>query len=155
MAQFLDKTKQKNRSDFQIFQALMATDGSDFKGRQLSVEISRPPPRKPGGPTLQSGPSLGSGLSEGSRGKGRSQLSFVPRAVASSSPATSNGSNGTTQKSEGAGGQPKSNADFRSMLLGKKWKPKPLNHTNLKTSEAWLLTSWRMSTNMGKKIYDM
>jgi len=98
--------------------ALMATDGSDFKGRQLSVEISRPPPRKPGGPTPQSGPSLGSGLSEGSRGKGRSQLSFVPRAVASSSSSsTSNGSNGATQKSEGA---PKSNADFRSMLLGKK-----------------------------------
>ena len=76
--------------------------------KALSVEISRPPPRQKG---QQAGPSLGAGATgapPGSRGKGRSQLSFVPRAVASSS------SNGN-----GSSSAPKSNADFRSMLLKK------------------------------------
>ena len=89
--------------------ALLATDGKEFKGKPLSVEISRPPPRK----GAQPGPSLGAGVALGSRGKGRSQLSFVPRAVAATT--SGNGANGS---SAGAA-VPKSNADFRSMLLKK------------------------------------
>ena len=89
--------------------ALMKTDGTTVDGHEISVAISRPPPRKEA--PKAAGPSLGAGPSKdtflGPRGRGRTQLSMVPRAVKSSEPST-NGSS-----------EPKSNADFRSMLLKK------------------------------------
>jgi len=107
--------------------ALLKTDGMLVGGKEISVAISRPPPRKDG--KQQQGPSLGAGPSKdtflGPRGRGRSQLSMVPRSVATAktdkdptASSSANGSNGSSIPPP----PPKSNADFRSMLLGSSTK---------------------------------
>ena len=95
--------------------AIVQLDNKEISGCLISVAISNPPPRKetPAASTVPFTRSLGGGDKDGpvgSRGRGRSQLSFVPRSLQKSqnqSPQTS--------KSEKM-----SNSDFRSMLLGKK-----------------------------------
>lgn len=96
--------------------AVLKADGMTLEGKEISVALSNPPERKD---AKSSGPppkSLGGGSSAGSRGKGRSQVAFIPRSLAvAAAPKTNDG-----EEKNGSGEKPKSNADFRSMLLGKK-----------------------------------
>ncbi len=94
--------------------AVTMTDGTVLGGKEISVAISNPPPRKTATPT--SAVSLGSG----SRKEGRLQQGlFVPRALqvrpASATKATAAkdaNKNGAEKE------QPKTNQQFRNMLLG-------------------------------------
>ena len=96
-------------------------------GVPISVAISNPPAKKVE-PNKSSSDvrSLGGGAKEvGARGRGRTQVSFVPRALAVKTPAANgppkNGSQKPEVGSAGEGGAAgKSNQDFRNMLLGKK-----------------------------------
>ena len=87
--------------------AVVQLDNKEVSGCVISVAISNPPPRKEAAPPFAR--SLGGGSKEavGSRGRGRSQLSFVPSSLQK------------TQNS-GAKSEKMSNSDFRSMLLGNK-----------------------------------
>ena len=83
-------------------EAIVKLDNHEMEGCKLSVSISNPPARKEATTVDHSVKSLGGGSGGplGPRGRGRSQLSFVPRAVKAT--------NGSTAKT---------NNDFRSMLL--------------------------------------
>lgn len=120
--------------------ALIKTDGMKMGDHTVSVAISKPPERKqnPLG-TAQSASimSLGGGTkSFGSRGRGRTHLSLLPRSlqvsqntvtttpssatVLASSTVSNSGTNGnSTTNGEGDGDtqKPMSNSDFRQMLL--------------------------------------
>ena len=100
--------------------AILKLDNYVIEGYTISVAISEPPARKQVEPVSVSkslGGGGGSAQPVGPRGRGRTQLSFVPSVLKKPSSTTlssSNGSNGTTSKSM-------SNADFKNMLLsGKK-----------------------------------
>jgi len=125
--------------------ALLKTDGTKLKGVELQVALSNPPKKEENPPAGAASKeqirSLG-GTSQdpGPRGKGRSQLAFTPRVLATSSSAKGQAAAklqpmkfvkpgaGVKEKegeSAGEGGNgkasngeaPKSNADFRSMFL--------------------------------------
>ena len=100
--------------------AILKLDSYVIEGYTISVAISEPPARKQLEPVSVSkslGGGGGSGQPLGPRGRGRSQLSFVPSVLKKPSTTLSSnngGSNGTNPKSM-------SNADFKNMLLsGKK-----------------------------------
>ncbi|GFQ70924.1 squamous cell carcinoma antigen recognized by T-cells 3 [Trichonephila clavata] len=108
--------------------AVMKLDGTKVKDHVISVAISNPPPRKPK-KEFSSGSiadSLGGGGSapKGPRGRGRTQLSMVPRSVARApSSRASNASNGTVQNGQSSEPmdsseerKPLSNNDFAKML---------------------------------------
>merc|ERR1712141_540494 len=108
--------------------AIMELDNSEIKGQKIMVAISDPPKRKDNIQTAAeavSTRSLGGGSNTeplGPRGRGRSNLSFVPRSVQKSNVNTVNtngGSNGASAASGGVG-KNMSNTDFRNMLLSKK-----------------------------------
>ncbi|XP_069683993.1 squamous cell carcinoma antigen recognized by T-cells 3 [Periplaneta americana] len=125
--------------------ALIKTDGMTFGERTISVAISKPPERKNTPAAVSSSSSssvsvtsLGGGVKDlGPRGRGRTQVSLLPRAlqvsrntsatnVPAPSSVTSNGSNSssTTNGDDGGGSgdarKPMSNSDFRQLLLGTK-----------------------------------
>ncbi|XP_037092097.1 squamous cell carcinoma antigen recognized by T-cells 3-like [Pollicipes pollicipes] len=89
-------------------EALLKTDSTVMDGKTISVAISDPPKAK-GRPTEQR--SLGPG-GRGGASRGRLQVAFVPRALQKKeAPAESAAPQAPT---------PKSNADFRGLLLSKK-----------------------------------
>merc|ERR1712192_249983 len=71
--------------------ALLKTDGTKFKGVELQVALSNPPKKEenpPASAPQEQVRSLGGTSQEpGPRGKGRSQLAFTPRVLATSSKA--------------------------------------------------------------------
>jgi len=108
--------------------ALLKTDGMVKGESTISVAISNPPQRKERGPTsddlgLLFTSNLGRGSKDvGARGRGRTQLALMPRALRRPLPAaTKEFGNGTTQNGGDGGGdaKPMSNSDFRSLLLRK------------------------------------
>ncbi|KAK7595131.1 hypothetical protein V9T40_001564 [Parthenolecanium corni] len=113
--------------------ALLKTDGLEIEGKTISVAISNPPERK-NNPSLTasevsiSAIALGGGKGGdksdfGSRGRGRTQLSFLPRVVATAQSSDANRPEKmdvTDSTSNPSTKKPLSNADFRSMLLNTK-----------------------------------
>ncbi len=99
-------------------QAVFKVDGTDIDGHAIKVAISNPPQRKEpttSKSTVPKATSLGEApKSAGSRGKGYSQISLVPRklAVAASTTPTSESTPITTNTM--------SNDDFRKMIFSKK-----------------------------------
>ena len=96
-------------------------DNYVMDGRTISVAISQPPVRKEESVTVSKSLGGGSGLRAsdlGPRGKGRSQLSFVPsvlkKTAAASAPAGNGNSNGSSSNGSSVS---KSNADFRARFL--------------------------------------
>jgi RNA recognition motif-containing protein len=109
------------RDEGSAARAIVKLDDSEVNGSKLSISISNPPARKDTPATLnvslsQSLGGAGSTLAAaaGPRGRGRSQVSFVPRALMKNAVSTTYGSAG------GANGAPikKTNDEFRNMLLG-------------------------------------
>ncbi|GFO32792.1 squamous cell carcinoma antigen recognized by t-cells 3 [Plakobranchus ocellatus] len=121
-------------------QAVLKTNGLQIGEHIISVDISNPPERKTPLSTRMDGPSarlpnLGSGKREtDTRGKARTQVSLVPRAVrqqgtGASSAKLSSSSSSTVKpssdpgdakaSSSSNGGSAMSNEDFRKMLLNK------------------------------------
>uniref|UniRef100_A0A3Q2YTI2 Spliceosome associated factor 3, U4/U6 recycling protein n=1 Tax=Hippocampus comes TaxID=109280 RepID=A0A3Q2YTI2_HIPCM len=104
----------------QASQAVLKMDGMYVEGNKISVAISNPPRRN----TSKPGPSLPTTNPtphqvHGSRGRGRTQLSLLPRSLNRQSGSASKVENGTASD-EGAGdAKPLSNADFAKMLLKK------------------------------------
>ncbi|GFT14213.1 squamous cell carcinoma antigen recognized by T-cells 3 [Nephila pilipes] len=109
--------------------AVVNMDGTKIQDNVISVAISNPPPRKPKKEfsSLSIADSLGGGggVPKGPRGRGRTQLSMVPRSVARA-PASkaSSASNGTVQNNQSSEPmdssderKPLSNSDFAKMLL--------------------------------------
>ncbi|CAG2237410.1 SART3 [Mytilus edulis] len=114
-------------------QAVMKTDGLAIGEHTISVAISCPPDRRP--QKDQFVPSLGSGKKETEvRGKARTQVSLLPRALKTAGAASSNekslsksSSSSAAAAAAAANEKPgskeqsgKSNDDFRKMLLGNK-----------------------------------
>ena len=106
-------------SESSASKALVQTDNMKMGEYVLSVEISNPPARKDTQKPFKSISSLGGATKDnldGYRGKGRSQIAFVPRSVQTNATKSKDGpeSNPSTLK----GGN--SNADFRNMFLKNK-----------------------------------
>ncbi|XP_064613155.1 squamous cell carcinoma antigen recognized by T-cells 3-like [Liolophura sinensis] len=120
-------------------QAVLKTDGLQIGDHTISVAISNPPDRRAPLKTRAETfvPSLGGGKKESEiRGKARTQLSLVPRAVQKKPPPgytpapktnapdaqskdRQNGAGQTTAKDQTIPSQKMSNSDFRNMLLKK------------------------------------
>lgn len=102
--------------------ALLKTDGTTIEDKEISVALSNPPERK-GNKTQQSQApeahsvrSLGGGKKEtGPRGRGRVQVTFVPRAVQTASKNGTSSSKADDSKVNGS--TVKSNEDFRNLIL--------------------------------------
>lgn len=101
--------------------ALLKIDGMTMGDRTVSVAISNPPDRRtsliPEHPEASTSfvQSLGGGAKEvGARGRGRTQVSFMPRALQVKT--EDKKSDGVVGNSNGAP-KPKSNADFRKLLM--------------------------------------
>lgn len=111
----------------QASQAVLKMDGIEVEGNKISVAISNPPRRntidKPGSsrPTGDAMPRQ----VYGARGKGRTQLSMLPRSLHRQSVPAGKVENGSAADGEpasaagNAAGEPKqlSNSDFAKMLL--------------------------------------
>lgn len=114
-------------NESQASQAVLKMDGLEVEGNKISVAISNPPRRntmdKPGSsrPTTDMMPRQ----FHGPRGKGRTQLSLLPRSLNRQSGPGSKVENGTPAQSVSATNnaagdtKPLSNADFARMLLNK------------------------------------
>ncbi|NXW67907.1 SART3 protein, partial [Hirundo rustica] len=114
-------------SEAQASQAVLKMDGLTVKDHVIKVMISNPPLRKlperpePGRASLALTPRQ----VYGARGKGRTQLSMVPRALQRQSNPVAKAENGMVQNSPAASSDPPaepkkmSNADFAKMLLKK------------------------------------
>ncbi|XP_069414380.1 squamous cell carcinoma antigen recognized by T-cells 3 isoform X2 [Ovis canadensis] len=108
-------------------QAVLQMDGMTIRESVIKVAISNPPPRKvPEKPEARraSGSALLPRQAYGARGKGRTQLSLLPRALQRPSAATAQAENGPAVPPAGATPAtteaPKmSNADFAKLLLRK------------------------------------
>ncbi|PIK44442.1 hypothetical protein BSL78_18719 [Apostichopus japonicus] len=113
--------------------AIMGTDGTDLAGHSISVAISNPPSRRQPisdrkGKDSEDAPShypksLGAKGISGPRGKGRTQLFLVPRALQKTSSVTSEAKpeeEKSTEKMEEVAPQKKmNNAEFAKMFLKK------------------------------------
>ncbi|XP_036304828.1 squamous cell carcinoma antigen recognized by T-cells 3 isoform X2 [Pipistrellus kuhlii] len=114
-------------NESQASQAVMKMDGMTIKENVIKVAISNPPQRKvpekpearkgPGGPTAPR-------QTYGARGKGRTQLSMLPRALHRPSATGAQAENGPASKPAATASEvteaPKmSNADFAKLLLRK------------------------------------
>merc|ERR1712181_217661 len=117
--------------------ALLKTDGTKLKGVELQVALSNPPKKEENPPASAPQEQVrglgGTSQEPGPRGKGRSQLAFTPRVLATSSTAKGQAAAklqpmkfvkpGGVKEKEGEvdkeknGEASKSNADFRSMFL--------------------------------------
>lgn len=115
--------------EVQASQAVLKLDGMDVEGNKISVAISNPPRRnmadKPG--PSRSMTDLMPRQVYGARGKGRTQLSLLPRSLHRQTVSESKVENGTAAErapassATNAAGEPKplSNSDFARMLLNK------------------------------------
>ncbi|KAM8961235.1 spliceosome associated factor 3, U4/U6 recycling protein [Pelodytes ibericus] len=115
-------------NEAQASQAVLKLDGAKIKDHVIQVAISNPPRRKQTDfpETSRAGTPMVPRQTYGARGKGRTQLSLLPRSLhRQNAPTTTKTENGTRQtqatSSTGADGEPKkmSNADFARMLLQK------------------------------------
>ena len=96
--------------------AIVHTDGMKIQDKLISVAISNPPVRKDVQKPQERISSLGSTSKDnlnGYRGKGRSQIAFVPRSVQKTSSQNGSGSKAPSKNSA-------SNSDFRNMMLNNK-----------------------------------
>ncbi|XP_059532030.1 squamous cell carcinoma antigen recognized by T-cells 3 isoform X2 [Myotis daubentonii] len=114
-------------NESQASQAVMKMDGMTIKENVIKVAISNPPQRKvPEKPEARKGPG-GSNVPRqiyGARGKGRTQLSLLPRALHRPSTTGAQAENGPALKpavttSEATEAPKMSNADFAKLLLRK------------------------------------
>ncbi|XP_067861844.1 squamous cell carcinoma antigen recognized by T-cells 3 [Heptranchias perlo] len=117
-------------NETQASQAVLKLDGMVVKDHTISVAISNPPQRKQT-TKVETGRSSGSLVPwqvYGARGKGRTQLAFVPRALQRLAVSETNTENGTLRNQDGnmkgdssiVGDTKKmTNADFAKMLLKK------------------------------------
>ena len=103
-------------NDNEASKAIVKLDNYVMDGRTISVAISQPPARKEESVTVSKSLGGGSGAPVGPRGKGRSQLSFVPSVLKKTSASSSSNSNGASSSSNGSSVS-KSNADFRARFL--------------------------------------
>ncbi|XP_069565465.1 squamous cell carcinoma antigen recognized by T-cells 3 [Brachyistius frenatus] len=113
----------------QASQAVLRMDGLDVEGNKIAVVISNPPRRnlmdKPGSSRLMTDTMPRQVY--GSRGRGRTQLSLLPRSLHRQTAPGGKVENGTAAEpapgssAENAAGEPKplSNSDFAKMLLNK------------------------------------
>ncbi|XP_021501726.1 squamous cell carcinoma antigen recognized by T-cells 3 [Meriones unguiculatus] len=112
-------------NESQASQAVMKMDGMTIKENVIKVAISNPPQRKvPEKPEGRPGPGAPMVPRQmyGARGKGRTQLSLLPRALQrqSAAPQAENGPAGPAATTSVATEAPKmSNADFAKLLLRK------------------------------------
>ncbi|XP_068095731.1 squamous cell carcinoma antigen recognized by T-cells 3 isoform X2 [Hyperolius riggenbachi] len=113
-------------NEAQAAQALVKLDGFKIKDHSIKVEISNPPARRRPGDTAQMKSSMVPRQAYGARGKGRTQLALLPRALhRQNAPTATKTENGTSQaqptSSTGAEGEPQkmTNADFARLLLRK------------------------------------
>ncbi|MEQ2237301.1 hypothetical protein ILYODFUR_021775, partial [Ilyodon furcidens] len=121
-------------NEMQASQAVLKLDGIDVEGNKISVAISNPPRRnlmdKPGS-SRPTGDMMARQV-YGSRGRGRTQLSLLPRSLHRQSAPPGKVENGTTAEqappppstgstAANAAGEPRSlsNSDFAKMLLNK------------------------------------
>uniref|UniRef100_A0A4W5M8F6 Spliceosome associated factor 3, U4/U6 recycling protein n=1 Tax=Hucho hucho TaxID=62062 RepID=A0A4W5M8F6_9TELE len=115
----------------QASQAVLKLDGTVLQEHTLSVAISNPPRRNAADKpdfSRPMGAMMPRAMVYGSRGKGRTQLSLIPRSLHRQTGSESKAENGTAPKptggaSEDAGfeaqAKPMSNSDFAKMLLRK------------------------------------
>uniref|UniRef100_A0A8D3D241 Spliceosome associated factor 3, U4/U6 recycling protein n=1 Tax=Scophthalmus maximus TaxID=52904 RepID=A0A8D3D241_SCOMX len=112
----------------QASQAVLKLDGIEVEGNKVSVAISNPPRRnmmdKPGSSRLMT--DMMPRQAFGSRGRGRTQLSLLPRSLHRQSGPASKVENGSAAERAPAAGvnaaaetKPLSNSDFAKMLLNK------------------------------------
>ncbi|KAF6278436.1 spliceosome associated factor 3, U4/U6 recycling protein [Rhinolophus ferrumequinum] len=113
-------------NESQASQAVMKMDGMTIKENVIKVAISNPPQRKvPEQPEARKGPGgpMVPRQIYGARGRGRTQLSLLPRALQRTSTAVAQAENGPAPKpaaTSAATEAPKmSNADFAKLLLRK------------------------------------
>ncbi|XP_007433577.1 squamous cell carcinoma antigen recognized by T-cells 3 [Python bivittatus] len=115
-------------NETQASQAVLKMDGLTIKDHVIKVAISNPPARRlPDKPEAMGQPSQSLGLRQvyGARGKGRTQLSMVPRALQRQSGPATKAENGMVQNPPAtpspSAEEPKkmSNADFARLLLNK------------------------------------
>ncbi|XP_049623727.1 squamous cell carcinoma antigen recognized by T-cells 3 isoform X2 [Suncus etruscus] len=114
-------------SESQASQAVLKMDGTTIKDNVIKVAISNPPQRKaPEKPEARKGPTgpMVPRQMYGARGKGRTQLALLPRALQRPSTAALQKENGPAPPPPGpASGPPEapkmSNADFAKLLLRK------------------------------------
>ncbi|KAJ7420159.1 Squamous cell carcinoma antigen recognized by T-cells 3 [Willisornis vidua] len=115
-------------NEAQASQAVLKMDGLTVKDHVIKVMISNPPLRR--GPEAGRAPQAGraplaSRHMFGARGKGRTQLSMMPRALQRQSNPVAKAENGMVQNSPATSSEPPaepkkmSNADFAKMLLKK------------------------------------
>ncbi|XP_041642830.1 squamous cell carcinoma antigen recognized by T-cells 3 [Cheilinus undulatus] len=111
-------------NEAQASQAVLKMDGMEVEGNKISVAISNPPRRnmvdKPG--SSRPAADLMPRQVYGSRGRGRTQLSLLPRSLHRQSAPVNKVENGTTaEAAANAAGEtkPLSNSDFARMLLSK------------------------------------
>lgn len=104
--------------------AILKTDNLTIKNHTISVALSAPPPRKnkfnnagSSNSETQISSSLGGGLGQSQQGLIRkAKMTFIPRAVQQKATTTGN----EAKDVEMSENKPKSNDDFRKMLLGSK-----------------------------------
>ncbi|XP_062873826.1 squamous cell carcinoma antigen recognized by T-cells 3 [Trichomycterus rosablanca] len=107
-------------NEAQASQAVLKMDRTKLENHTLSVAISNPPARK-----TDFKPALGGHVPRqlpGTRGKGRTQVSLLPRSLHrqnTSQPKTENGTAANQQDGTSSGNKPLSNQDFARMLLKK------------------------------------
>ncbi|KAB5528341.1 hypothetical protein PHYPO_G00139150 [Pangasianodon hypophthalmus] len=114
-------------NEAQASQAVLKMDRTKLENHMLSVAISNPPARK-----TEFTPALGGMMPrqvQGSRGKGRTQVSLLPRSLHRQNTPQAKTENGTAAKqqdgmsdgvqAENPGTKPLSNEDFAKMLLKK------------------------------------
>ncbi|OPJ74967.1 squamous cell carcinoma antigen recognized by T-cells 3 [Patagioenas fasciata] len=114
-------------NEAQASQAVLKMDGLTVKEHVIKVAISNPPLRKlPDKPEAGRAPQFAVPRQVyGARGKGRTQLSMMPRALQRQSNPVAKAENGMVQNSPATSSQPPeepkkmSNADFAKMLLKK------------------------------------
>ncbi|XP_053727299.1 squamous cell carcinoma antigen recognized by T-cells 3 [Synchiropus splendidus] len=109
-------------NEAQASQAVLKMDGLEMEGNKISVAISNPPRRNTEKPGFNR-PASDARQAYGSRGRGRTQLSLLPRSLHRPAEPSSKVANGTaaesSSSSSSAGSKPLSNSDFAKMLLSK------------------------------------
>ncbi|XP_053324946.1 squamous cell carcinoma antigen recognized by T-cells 3 [Spea bombifrons] len=110
-------------NEAQASQAVLKLDGTQVKDHVIKVAISNPPMRKPPqAEAFRPAMPMVPRQAYGARGKGRTQLSLLPRSLhRQSTPKTENGTPQTPSAASSGEGDSKkmSNADFARMLLQK------------------------------------
>ncbi|XP_033027080.1 squamous cell carcinoma antigen recognized by T-cells 3 isoform X2 [Lacerta agilis] len=112
-------------NEMQASQAVLKMDGLTIKDQVIKVAISNPPARRFPEKSEPAGRAMGPRQIYGARGKGRTQLSMVPRALQRQSTPMAKAENGMAQNpavpSLPLAEEPKkmSNADFARLLLNK------------------------------------